>query len=414
MIAYCLDRLGDDPSFLIGGEVPQLGGNARAGSGWLVVEGDESDGTVFALPADIARRHERRPRPPRDVLLGRRARGAFRGVGGGAPDDGRVVWGRDVEPVDFELAVPGRAQPPERRLRAGGARARRLRPRRRRARRSRASAAPAGASRSTARPAACGWSTTTRTIRPSSRRRSRLRERLPTGTARRPLPAAPLLPDDAPRARSWVRPSAARTPLSSRRSTRLGRSPCPGVSGKLVVDRARRGASGDAGRLGTRASPMPPRLAASLARPGGILLTVGAGDVDAAHPASSRTRWADERRTFRSAATRRSEPGGPRAGSRSPTSVDELVDRLSLGGGRGTTRRRRRARLEPARCRRGVPRGGAQACRRPCEGRGRETAGWSAAAGRRSPSACIARGRPSWAASSSSAPSRGRSAGASG
>ena len=44
MIAYVLDALGDDPSFLVGGEVPQLGGNARAGRGWLVVEGDESDG----------------------------------------------------------------------------------------------------------------------------------------------------------------------------------------------------------------------------------------------------------------------------------------------------------------------------------------------------------------------------------
>src|SRR6185295_13539169 len=46
--------LGRDPSFLIGGEVPQLGGNARAKSGWLVVEGDESDRSVFALPATVA------------------------------------------------------------------------------------------------------------------------------------------------------------------------------------------------------------------------------------------------------------------------------------------------------------------------------------------------------------------------
>ena len=53
MIAFCLDRLGDDPSFLIGGEVPQLGGNARAGTGWLVVEGDESDGTVARLRPQI-------------------------------------------------------------------------------------------------------------------------------------------------------------------------------------------------------------------------------------------------------------------------------------------------------------------------------------------------------------------------
>jgi UDP-N-acetylmuramate--alanine ligase len=54
MIAFCLDRLGLDPAFLIGGDVPQLGGNARAGSGWLVVEGDESDRSVAALRPEIA------------------------------------------------------------------------------------------------------------------------------------------------------------------------------------------------------------------------------------------------------------------------------------------------------------------------------------------------------------------------
>src|SRR5262249_10993979 len=32
----------------------QLGSNAGAGEGWLVVEGDESDRTVFGLPARIA------------------------------------------------------------------------------------------------------------------------------------------------------------------------------------------------------------------------------------------------------------------------------------------------------------------------------------------------------------------------
>src|SRR5256886_16597010 len=36
MIAFCLYRLGLDPAFLIGGEVPQLGGKAAAGEGWLV------------------------------------------------------------------------------------------------------------------------------------------------------------------------------------------------------------------------------------------------------------------------------------------------------------------------------------------------------------------------------------------
>jgi UDP-N-acetylmuramate--alanine ligase len=54
MIAFVLDRLGRDPSFLIGAGIPQLGGNARAGSGWLVVEGDESDRTIEQLRAQIA------------------------------------------------------------------------------------------------------------------------------------------------------------------------------------------------------------------------------------------------------------------------------------------------------------------------------------------------------------------------
>jgi UDP-N-acetylmuramate--alanine ligase len=106
MVAYCLDGLGDDPSFLIGGEIPQLGGNARAGSGWLVVEGDESDGTVFELPADIA--------VITNVELDHHATFAstaeleerFEEWAAGLPVD-RVVWGRSLEPADLALAVPG-------------------------------------------------------------------------------------------------------------------------------------------------------------------------------------------------------------------------------------------------------------------------------------------------------------------
>jgi len=54
MIAFCLLRAGRDPAWLIGGDVPQLGGNAGTGSGWLVVEGDESDRTIAALRPKIA------------------------------------------------------------------------------------------------------------------------------------------------------------------------------------------------------------------------------------------------------------------------------------------------------------------------------------------------------------------------
>jgi UDP-N-acetylmuramate--alanine ligase len=54
MIAYVLRETGRDPAWLIGAPVPQLGSNAGWGSGRLVVEGDESDRTVFSLPAEIA------------------------------------------------------------------------------------------------------------------------------------------------------------------------------------------------------------------------------------------------------------------------------------------------------------------------------------------------------------------------
>lgn len=53
-IAFVLRETGRDPAWVIGAPVPQLGSNAGAGTGWLVVEGDESDRTVFSLPAEIA------------------------------------------------------------------------------------------------------------------------------------------------------------------------------------------------------------------------------------------------------------------------------------------------------------------------------------------------------------------------
>jgi UDP-N-acetylmuramate--alanine ligase len=54
MITFALRETGHDPAWLIGAPVPQLGSNAGFGNGYLVVEGDESDRTVFSLPAEIA------------------------------------------------------------------------------------------------------------------------------------------------------------------------------------------------------------------------------------------------------------------------------------------------------------------------------------------------------------------------
>jgi UDP-N-acetylmuramate--alanine ligase len=50
MMAAALLTAGEDPTFLIGGELPDMGGNARCGSGrYFVVEADESDGSFLLL-----------------------------------------------------------------------------------------------------------------------------------------------------------------------------------------------------------------------------------------------------------------------------------------------------------------------------------------------------------------------------
>lgn len=51
MLSVALRGAGEDPSFVIGGEVTQLGTGAHWGEGaWFVVEADESDGTFVELP----------------------------------------------------------------------------------------------------------------------------------------------------------------------------------------------------------------------------------------------------------------------------------------------------------------------------------------------------------------------------
>src|SRR5262249_33992142 len=104
MIAYCLAELGRDPAWLVGGEVPQLGGNAGAGQGWLVVEGDESDRTVEALRPRIAVVTNADLAPP--ARFGSRAEveELFERWLAKVP---HVVRGQELEPVSLPLAVPG-------------------------------------------------------------------------------------------------------------------------------------------------------------------------------------------------------------------------------------------------------------------------------------------------------------------
>jgi UDP-N-acetylmuramate--alanine ligase len=55
MIAFVLAEVGADPTFVVGGLLPQLGVNARSGSGrHVVVEADESDGSLVRLRPRIA------------------------------------------------------------------------------------------------------------------------------------------------------------------------------------------------------------------------------------------------------------------------------------------------------------------------------------------------------------------------
>jgi UDP-N-acetylmuramate--alanine ligase len=55
MVAALVDAAGFDPTVINGGIINAYGTNARLGGGdWMVVEADESDGTFLKLPADVA------------------------------------------------------------------------------------------------------------------------------------------------------------------------------------------------------------------------------------------------------------------------------------------------------------------------------------------------------------------------
>jgi UDP-N-acetylmuramate--alanine ligase len=104
MVAFALRELGHDPAWIVGGVVPQLGGNAGVGEGWLVIEGDESDRSIGLLRPEIG--------VVTNVELDHHATFAseaeledfFETWLAGVP---AVVRGRELEPVSFDLAVPG-------------------------------------------------------------------------------------------------------------------------------------------------------------------------------------------------------------------------------------------------------------------------------------------------------------------
>jgi UDP-N-acetylmuramate--alanine ligase len=104
MIAFVLSELGLDPAWLVGGEIGQLGGNAGAGEGWLVVEGDESDRTVERLHPQIGA--VTNVELDHHTTFGSEAEVAamFADWLAQVP---HAVRGWELEPVSFELAIPG-------------------------------------------------------------------------------------------------------------------------------------------------------------------------------------------------------------------------------------------------------------------------------------------------------------------
>jgi UDP-N-acetylmuramate--alanine ligase len=104
MIAFVLRELGHDPAWIVGGVVPQLGGNAGTGTGRLVVEGDESDRSIGLLRPEIA--------VITNVEVDHHAAFASESELEAFFDEwaahaSHVVHGWELDPVAFELAVPG-------------------------------------------------------------------------------------------------------------------------------------------------------------------------------------------------------------------------------------------------------------------------------------------------------------------
>jgi UDP-N-acetylmuramate--alanine ligase len=272
MIAFVLRETGRDPAWLIGAPVPQLGSNAGFGAGHLVVEADESDRTVFELPAEIAVLTNLELDHHTEYASLAELRVAFDEWLAGAA---HVV--RDAPPYQGTLALPGEHN----RLNAGAALA---------------ALALAGVPLDEATPALAAFSGTGRrfevhevdgvtVVDDYGHHPTEIavtvdaaRERFPGRTLRvlfqphlysRTRHLAPELAGSLARA-----DDVTVTDVYPARERRV-----PGVTGKLVVDEL-----SDLGVLAAY-TPSVEQGAARLrrrARPGDVLLVIGAGDVDRA------------------------------------------------------------------------------------------------------------------------------------
>lgn len=277
MIAFVLRETGRDPSWLVGGDVPQLGGNAGAGEGWLVVEGDESDRTVEALRPEIA--------VVTNVELDHHATFAsvveveelFERWLASVP---HAVRGWELEPVSFELAVPGEHN-------------------RRNAASALAALELAGVPRADAERVLAGFAGVGRRFEPVgeeggvtvvddyAHHPTELAATLAAARlqGRRVLvlfqPHLPSRTRHLWRELGWALTAADAACVTEVYVAR--EEPLPGVTGKLVAEAAAEARPGmPVGWAPTVEEGA--RLVAAWARPGDLVLTVGAGDVDRAGP----------------------------------------------------------------------------------------------------------------------------------
>ena len=275
MIAFVLSELGEDPAWLVGGELPQLGRNGGAGEGWLVVEGDESDRTVAALRPQIA--VVTNIELDHHATFGSEAevRELFDGWLAQVP---QVVRGWELPPLETELAVPGEHN-------------------RRNAAAALAALGLAGVARADAEPVLARFAGAGRRFEtvgeaggvtvvddyahhPSeiAATIAAARER---ASGRVLVLFQPHLPSRTRHlAHEFGRALSAADAVCVTDVYRAREEPLPGVTGRLVVD---------ALRPGLRAGWAPEveqgaALVARWARPGDLVLTLGAGDVDRAGP----------------------------------------------------------------------------------------------------------------------------------
>ncbi len=275
MIAFVLGELGLDPAWLVGGEIAQLGGNAGAGEGWLVVEGDESDRTVERLRPEIAVVTNVELDHHSTFASEAEVEDMFERWLAEVP---QVVRGWELDPVSFELAIPGEHN-------------------RRNAAAALAALELAGVARADAEPVLARFTGAGRRFQVIGERGGvtvvddyahHPSEIAATVAAARERTDSRVLVLFQPHLYSRTRHlahelGAALSAADGACVTEIYRAreePVEGVTGKLVLD---------ALRPGVRAGWTPSvedgaRLVAAWARPGDLVLTVGAGDVERAGP----------------------------------------------------------------------------------------------------------------------------------